>query len=85
MLSWYLVLELAASMVLPLTESPTLMGPMAEAQCEQARSSLGPLPAVVSARCRKAVGMMTKTTNNATAYAVPIFEGDLSVSVSSPR
>jgi hypothetical protein len=73
--TWYLVLELTASVFSPLPRQQPIVGPVTEAQCEQAMAAMSSLPQVISATCRKAVAMTTKS-DGAIAYAYPVFEGD---------
>lgn len=75
MAEWYLVLALASSVLSPLPRQQPLMGPVSHEQCEQAKDQLAKLPNVVSATCRKAVAMITKS-EGAIAYAYPVFEGE---------
>lgn len=80
---WYLVLGLVASPSNPPGNPPTLVGPVTKAECQQALSGIGHMPSVMGIECKKAIGMQAIAAGPV-GYAVPIFEGELTVTA-GPR
>jgi hypothetical protein len=66
----------------PFSGPSPLVGPITEQQCEEVKKSLAALPGVVSASCRRAIGMTT-VTRGQIGFVYPIFEGDSVVSLGS--
>lgn len=82
---WYLVVQTLAATIAPFPTTAPMVGPITETQCEQTRASLTLLPDVVSARCKRVVGGRLCQIDGSHAMVCPIFEGDLSAPVGSPR
>lgn len=85
--TWYLVVQLVSSVIPVTADGPfsgpsPLVGPITEQQCEEVKKTLAALPDVVSASCRRAIGMTT-VTRGPIGYVRPIFEGDGVVSLGS--
>ena len=75
---WYLIIELAGTAVGNPTARAQMVGPVTQQECEEAKASIGKLPVVMSAQCRRMVGVRSCALDGrpGVSYVCPIFEDD---------